>query len=84
MQCGNKFFVAINADSMLTQDNMWQPEVAFCFMSGATPRQEMSVRVAPTPQSGTVLDNHMFVTIFLVNQAILFSILFFKTSSSID
>jgi hypothetical protein len=29
-------FVAIYVDSMLTQVNTRQPEVAFCFMSGAT------------------------------------------------
>jgi hypothetical protein len=33
------FFVANYAYSVLTQDNMGQPDVAFCFMSGATPRQ---------------------------------------------
>jgi hypothetical protein len=32
------FFVAIYSYSLLTQDNMRQPEVAFCFMLGATPR----------------------------------------------
>jgi hypothetical protein len=43
------FFVAIYADSMWTHYNMRQPEVAFCFMSGATPR--MSGWVAPTTHS---------------------------------
>jgi hypothetical protein len=48
----NRFFsVVIYADSMLTQDNMGQPEVAFCFILGASPRQQVSGWVAPTPQS---------------------------------
>jgi hypothetical protein len=33
------YFIANYAYSVLTRDNMRQPDVAFCFMSGATPRQ---------------------------------------------
>jgi hypothetical protein len=36
-------FVVIYADTMLTQDDMRQPEVAFCLLSGATYTQATSV-----------------------------------------
>jgi hypothetical protein len=66
------------AYSVLTNDNMRQPEMAFCSMLGATYTQKINVYIGrlhrhSNPVTDTVIAKHMFVSSVGFNQAILCS-----------
>jgi hypothetical protein len=60
------FFVANQACSVLTQDNMRKPDVAFCAMSGVTQTDNKcldGLHQHPIKYLAPLFDNRMFVII---------------------